>query len=83
MGKNQQEQQPVEHTKGNTPKFQNAMDRISRRERRNPLRKEYKNDRTPKMSNKYTIGKWSSLPSFHPQRKKLKGWQREHLRRTA
>lgn len=78
---NQQENQTVEHEKGNPPKYKNATG-LSRRERRHPFRKKYRNDRTPVGTGFLQMGvAWDGKVIYMPKRKKLKGWQRENLRK--
>lgn len=76
-----QQQQPeatVEHKKGNPPKFKNALDRISRRERRVDNRQKYNNDRSPKNSGSFSMGvNWDGSAIYHPKRGKMKGWMKE------
>jgi hypothetical protein len=74
------QQLPVEHKKGLPPKFKNALDRISRRERRNSSKVVYNNDRTPKNQGFLNMGNrhnWASI--FWPKRKKFKGYMRKML----
>lgn len=79
---NQQEQQQVEHKKGNPPRYRNAMDLRSRRERRNPFRTKYRNDRKPVGTGFLNMGvAWDGQVIYFPKRKKLKGWQKESKRR--
>ena len=75
----QAEQQVLQHKKGNPPKYKNTIDRISRKERRNPFRTKYRNDRKPINHGGYMIGKWydSTMAIFTPKRTKFKGWMRK------
>lgn len=76
---NQQEQQQVEHKKGNPPHYRNF---VSRRERRNPFRTKYRNDRKPVGTGFLNMGvAWDGQVIYFPKRKKLKGWQKEAKRR--
>jgi hypothetical protein len=75
--------QPVEHKKSKPPKFKNALDRISRRERRGFNRNEYNNNRTPKNSGFLMMGiAWDPAAVHTPRHKKPKGWQKELKRQT-
>jgi hypothetical protein len=59
-----------------------TLSRLSRRLRRHPARKIYRNDRTPVASGLHTSGYvWNSQAVYLPKWKKLKGWQKEAKRR--
>lgn len=78
---NNPEVQQVEHTKGNPPKYKNALDRISRRDRRAEYRTKYNNDRTPKNAGFIIMGIGKNYAVVHfPKRHKIKGWQRKDKR---
>jgi len=78
MKEQQQTTEPVEHKKGNPPKFKNALDRISRRQKRASFRKKYNNNRIPKNTGFLQMGApWDDRAIFQPKRKKLKGYQKK------
>lgn len=73
----QDQQQQPEHKKGNPPKYKNAIDQISRRERRSAFRTKYNNNRKPKNAGFLNMGTgWDGSAVFSPKRTKLKGWQK-------
>ena len=73
----QEQQQPAESKKGNPPKYRNAIDQISRRDRRASLRTKFNNDRKPKNSGFLNMSTaWDGSPVFFPKKTKLKGWQK-------
>lgn len=74
----QQQTETLEHKKGNPPKFKNALDRISRKQRRNDTRTKYNNNRKPKNSGFIDMGiQRNTAVIFIPKKKKLKGWQKK------
>jgi len=78
-----QQEPKQEHKKGQAPKYRNALDRISRRERRNPLKQKYRNDRKPVGEGFIQVGiAWNGQAMFFPKRKKMKGWQRTKAKRS-
>jgi hypothetical protein len=73
MKEQQQPEAPVEHKKSKPPKFKNALNRISRRERRGFNRREYNNNRTPKNSGFLMMGiSWDPAAVHTPPAQKTK-----------